>query len=116
MRRRRRSSSRHAVLAFAAALGPLAATASAGGEVPAARQRELRHLLLHDCGSCHGLTMRGGLGRPLLPETLSGRSDAALVEVIMQGVRGTAMPPWRGELTEEEAAWMLRELRRGVAR
>jgi len=87
--------------------------ATAGAEVPEARQRELRHLLLHDCGSCHGLTMRGGLGRALLPETLADRSDAALVEVILHGVPGTAMPPWRGELTPEEAQWILRALRKG---
>jgi cytochrome c55X len=59
--------------------------------------------------------MRGGLGRPLLPETLADRSDATLVEVILQGIRGTAMPPWRGELTAEEAQWMVQTLRQGVA-
>lgn len=95
-------------------LGALAATAPAmAAEVPAARQRELRHLLRHDCGSCHGLTMRGGLGRPLLPEVLAGHSDETLVSVILDGIRGTAMPPWSGELTREEAAWLVRELRKG---
>jgi len=100
----------------AAFLAPLlAAAGAAGADIPAARQGELRHLLLHDCGSCHGLTMRGGLGRPLLPEAIADRSDEALAEAILQGVRGTAMPPWRGELTPEEAGWMVRELRKGVA-
>jgi mono/diheme cytochrome c family protein len=98
--------------AAAALLAPLLG-AAAGADIPTARQAELRHLLLHDCGSCHGLTMRGGLGRPLLPEALAGRSDAVLAEVILQGVRGTAMPPWRDELTPAEARWMVRELRRG---
>lgn len=88
---------------------------AAGADVPSGRQRELRHLLLHDCGSCHGLTMRGGLGRPLLPDALADRSDEALAEAILHGVQGTAMPPWRGELTPEEAHWIVRELRRGVA-
>jgi mono/diheme cytochrome c family protein len=86
---------------------------AAGAEIPPARQAELRHLLLQDCGSCHGLTLRGGLGRPLLPEALADRSDAALAEVILGGIRGTATPPWRGELTAEEAQWLVRELRRG---
>lgn len=86
---------------------------AASAEIPAGRQEELRHLLLQDCGSCHGLTMRGGLGRPLLPEALADRNDAALVEVILQGIRGTAMPPWRDELTVEEAGWIVRVLRRG---
>jgi cytochrome c55X len=101
---------RHAAL-LAALAAPLPAAAVA--EIPKARQDELRHLLLHDCGSCHGLTMRGGLGRPLLPEALAGRSDDALAEVILQGIRGTAMPPWRDELTAGEALWMVRELRKG---
>jgi len=80
------------------------------------RQAELRHLLLHDCGSCHGMTMRGGLGRPLLPEAIAGHSDELLAEIILHGIRGTAMPPWAGELTEEDAAWLVRLLREGVSR
>lgn len=95
-------------------LAPLLLAGAAHGEILVQRQAELRHLLLHDCGSCHGITMRGGLGRPLLPETLAGRSDEALAEVILQGVRGTPMPPWRGELTPEEARWMVQVLRQGV--
>ncbi|TCZ56005.1 c-type cytochrome [Roseicella aquatilis] len=87
---------------------------AARAEVPAQRQGELRHLLRHDCGSCHGLTMRGGLGRPLLPETLADRSDEALAAVILHGLRGTPMPPWGGELTAEEARWMVQVLRQGV--
>ncbi|MCC7427817.1 MAG: cytochrome c [Alphaproteobacteria bacterium] len=87
--------------------------ASAAGPVSPARQAELRHLLIHDCGSCHGMTMRGGLGSPLLPSALEGRSDALLVEVILGGIRGTAMPPWAGEITEDEARWMVRLLRQG---
>lgn len=95
-------------------LAPLLLAGAAHGEILAQRQAELQHLLLHDCGSCHGITMRGGLGRPLLPETLAGRSDEALAEVILQGIRGTPMPPWRGELTPEEARWMVQVLRQGV--
>lgn len=88
---------------------------AARAEITAERQEELRRLLLQDCGSCHGLTMRGGLGKPLLPEALADRSDEALTEVILQGVRGTPMPPWRDELSAEEARWMVRILRRGMA-
>jgi cytochrome c55X len=101
-------------LALALLLLPaMAALAQALAEPTPARRDELRHLLRHDCGSCHGMTMRGGLGAPLLPETLAGRSDELLSEVILQGIRGTAMPPWRGELSEADAAWIVRELRQG---
>src|SRR5215213_1375526 len=93
-------------------LAPL--LSGAGADIPEGRQRELRHLLLHDCGSCHGLTMRGGLGRLLLPEALADRSDDALVGVILGGIRGTPMPPWRDELTPDEAIWIVRALRKGL--
>jgi cytochrome c55X len=78
------------------------------------RQGDLLHLLKHDCGSCHGLTMKGGLGPPLLPETLDGKGDQGLVEIILDGVPGTPMPPWRDELSRDEAAWMVQNLRKGL--
>jgi len=77
------------------------------------RQAELRHLLIHDCGSCHGMTMRGGLGAPLLPESIAGRSDDTLTAVILGGIRGTAMPPWASEISPEEARWLVQLLRQG---
>ena len=78
------------------------------------RQAELVHRVRHDCGSCHGLTMKGGLGPPLLPNDLAERSDDVLVEVILDGVPGTPMPPWRGELSEAEAHWIVEQLRKGL--
>ncbi len=78
------------------------------------RQAELIHRVKHDCGSCHGLTMKGGLGPPLLPARLADRSDGDLMEVILDGVPGTPMPPWRGELSEDEARWIVRALKEGL--
>ncbi len=49
------------------------------------RQSELDNLFEQDCGSCHGLTRRGGLGSPLLPEALADKSDEVLVEIILDG-------------------------------
>ena len=60
-----------------------------------ARQAELQHLVAQDCGSCHGLTLRGGLGPSLLPDALSSRSPDALAAIILHGRPGSAMPPWR---------------------
>ncbi|MBF0372393.1 MAG: cytochrome c [Alphaproteobacteria bacterium] len=77
---------------------------------PAAEQR-LRHLLDHDCGSCHGMTRKGGLGLPLTAESLVGRSDDDLAYVILNGVPGTPMPPWAPLLTAGEVDWIIRELR-----
>jgi len=94
-----------------------AATSLPAQSDPAVGEREaaLRNLLVHDCGSCHGLTMKGGLGPPLLPADLAGKPDEGLIDTILEGRHGTPMPPWGTELTAEEAAWIVRILREGVA-
>jgi cytochrome c55X len=84
--------------------------------ITAARQQELRHLLSHDCGSCHGLTLRGGLGPALTPETLAGKSRQAMVTTILQGRTGTPMPPWSPLLSREEAEWLVEVMYRGLKR
>jgi cytochrome c55X len=80
---------------------------------PAARQAELMQLLKHDCGSCHGMTRKGGLGPALLPEALAARTDEQLVLTVLDGRPGTPMPPWRGLLTEAETVWLIEALRAG---
>lgn len=80
----------------------------------AMRQAELMHRLKHDCGSCHGMTMKGGLGPPLLPAALADKPNAALAEVIRDGLPGTPMPPWGFEITREEAIWIVRRLKEGL--
>ncbi len=80
-------------------------------EPSAARQSELRALLKNDCGACHGLTLKGGMGPALLPESLAGKPDEFLVDTILNGRKGTAMPPWQPFLSRDEAEWLLGELR-----
>ena len=89
--------------------------ALAGAALSPARQAELMNILKQDCGSCHGLTLKGGLGPALRPDDLAGKPDALLLKTILDGRPGTPMPPWRPILTEEEAAWMVRVLKRGDA-
>jgi cytochrome c55X len=91
-----------------------AASATGAGEPSVARKAELLHRLKHDCGSCHGLTMKGGLGPPLLPDRLAERSREELAAVILEGVPATPMPPWQGELSVEEADWLVEVLQEGV--
>ena len=67
-----------------------------------------------DCGSCHGLTLKGGLGRGLLPVDLAHYDAATLADVILDGVPGTPMPPWRGLLPEEDARWIAAKLKEGL--
>lgn len=83
------------------------------GEPPRARQNELLYLLEQDCGSCHGLRLKGGLGPPLLPADIAGTPDEALVDAILLGRPGTPMPPWDVEITEAEVAWLVGRLRTG---
>lgn len=77
------------------------------------RQQELEHLLKHDCGSCHGMTLQGGLGSSLLPDDLKARSDAALFLAIKQGLPGLAMPPWGPLLSDSDIQWLVQRLRKG---
>ena len=78
-----------------------------------ARQAELLYLLKHDCGSCHGMTRKGGLGPPLLPDNLRDRPPLLMEATVLDGRPGTPMPPWRGLLTEQEVHWLLEAMRRG---
>jgi cytochrome c55X len=88
--------------------------ASSMAEAPdAGRQAQLLYLLKHDCGSCHGMTRKGGLGPALLPENLRDFPPEFLVTTILDGRPGTPMPPWRGELSEADAMWLVEALNRG---
>jgi cytochrome c55X len=86
-------------------------TAAAG--VDPARQAELLYLLKHDCGSCHGMTRKGGLGPALLPKNLRDRPPQLMINTVLDGRPGTPMPPWRGLLTEQEVQWLVEILRAG---
>jgi len=78
------------------------------------RQVEILQLLKHDCGACHGMTLRGGLGPSLLPERLKPFSEEQLAATILHGRPGTPMPPWKPFLTEKEALWLAGLLKEGI--
>jgi cytochrome c55X len=82
--------------------------------LPEGRPAELARLVLQDCGSCHGLTLAGGLGPDIRPAALAGQEPEAVAAVILDGRPGTAMPPWRPLLTEAEAAWIAGYLLEGA--
>ena len=75
--------------------------------------KRLEHIVTQDCGSCHGLTRKGGLGRPITPQALADADPEAIAGIILDGVPGTAMPPWRPLITEDEALWMANYLKSG---
>ena len=78
-----------------------------------ARQKELIHLVRQDCGSCHGMTLQGGLGPALLPANLADKPAESLVATIVHGRPGTPMPPWHRFLAEDEARWIVAKLMAG---
>ena len=78
-----------------------------------ARRAEIEKMVRQDCGSCHGMTLRGGLGPSLEARTLAEKDPAQLQFVILNGRRGTPMPPWKAFLSEAEAAWVVEQLQGG---
>lgn len=106
--------SRHAPAMALVLLCSLAAAALATSGLDADRETALERLVIQDCGSCHGLTMKGGLGSPITPERMAEFDREVLRDVILDGVPGTAMPPWRALLTEREALWIADYLRKGA--
>ncbi|MBL6934839.1 MAG: cytochrome c [Alphaproteobacteria bacterium] len=91
---------------FSAQAGP--------AEPPVERQAALLYLLKQDCGACHGLRLTGGLGLPLTTLALDGKDNDMLSAIILDGVPGTPMPPWRGQITPAEAAWLVERLKQGA--
>ena len=94
------------------ALACVVGTALADEPAPA-RQAELERLVRQDCGSCHGLTLKGGLGPPLVAGALGDKPAESLKYTILYGRPGTPMPPWRAFLTEADAEWITARLLEG---
>lgn len=82
-----------------------AGMAHAGGVSPP-RADELRRLVAQDCGACHGMTRKGGLGPDIRAETLEGRAASGLASIIRDGLPDTAMPPWGPLLSEDDINWI----------
>ena len=98
---------------IAAALIAAPMAAAAAETLPPARERELVRLVRQDCGSCHGLLLKGGLGPSLAPHALREKPVDSLRATILLGRPGTAMPPWQGILNEADADWILAQLLAG---
>lgn len=75
--------------------------------------RDAIRLVRQDCGSCHGMSLQGGLGTPLTRDALAGQSAEALAVIILHGKHGTAMPPWKSLLSEAQAQWIAERLLEG---
>ena len=78
-----------------------------------ARHLELRHLIEHDCGSCHGMTLAGGLGPAITATALQDKPLEYIEAMILRGRPGTAMPGWAGVLSESDVRWIAQQLKQG---
>lgn len=101
------------VLLALSLLLPFPLAAAGPSELSEERQGELIHLLRHDCGSCHGMTLKGGLGPALTEEALAGKTLDYLYLTVREGHPGTPMPPWRGILDDLEIRWLVTRLQNG---
>ncbi|MEL0167346.1 MAG: cytochrome c [Pseudomonadaceae bacterium] len=100
--------SRHAVSRLGLALASLLLIPEALAAAPdAERQAQLEHLLVQDCGSCHGLRMTGGLGPAITRDALTGKPRDSLIATVTHGRPGTAMPGWNALLDEQDIVWLV---------
>lgn len=103
-----------ALLVGAAVVSALASASEARPTAPdPQRARELIHIVRQDCGSCHGLTLKGGLGPALTAAALADKPPEGLVATIIGGRPGTPMPPFATIVSEAEAVWIVDQLKRG---
>ena len=86
---------------------------NANNPLSSKRIDELKYLVKQDCGSCHGMLFKGGLGPALLPKNLSSLTNKQVADIILYGMPATAMPPWQGILSMQEAMWIARSLKTG---
>ena len=108
MRLQRKSTSRLSSALVAAAIVIAWPAIAESGD----RAARLTDFVRQDCGSCHGMTLKGGLGPALLSERLSAAEPQAVAAIILDGVPGTPMPPWRGLITDDDALWIANYLRK----
>jgi cytochrome c55X len=85
---------------------------AAAGEAPDATR--LSRLVRQECGSCHGLMLTGGLGSPLTPGQLARWDREQVAAIILNGIPGSPMPPWRALISEADAQWIADVLKQGT--
>jgi len=83
-------------------------------EIKESRRAEILYILKHDCGSCHGMTLQGGLGPSLKPDALEKLTLEQVAVTINHGRPGTPMPPWKPFFSEQEANWLALQLKQGT--
>ena len=60
-----------------------------------------------ECQGCHGPNHEGGVGADLRPNKLKGKNAYKLVQTILNGRPGTAMPAWSNKMNKADAQKMV---------
>lgn len=82
------------------------APAGGGGEIDG------KAIFSENCVACHSEDLSGGIGKPLnAGSAAADKPDDELVQIISDGVSGTAMPQWSGRLSEAEIQAVLDYIR-----
>jgi DNA-binding beta-propeller fold protein YncE/cytochrome c553 len=84
------------------------------GELPMVKGKQVQAFYLDSCSGCHAPDRRGATGPALLPERLT-QPDEYYHGVIKNGKPGTIMPPWGGQLSDEEIDTLISFIRSDVA-
>ncbi len=74
----------------------------------------LQEFVHQDCGSCHGLSLKGGLGPAITKEALKDKNIATIGAIIRHGRPGTPMPPWSPVLDQSQIDWIANYLKNGI--
>ncbi len=86
-----------AAIAFVATTGLLAGTSS----------MNFAKVYEKECQGCHGPIHQGGVGADLRPKALKKKEHNSLVETILNGRQGTAMPAWKSTFSKDDASGMV---------
>lgn len=60
-----------------------------------------------ECQGCHGPMHQGGVGSDIRPDKIKDKTSMFLAETILEGRAGTAMPPFKGTISKNEASQMV---------
>lgn len=71
-------------------------------------------MVRHDCGSCHGIELKGGLGPALTPDVLKYTPAEAVAQWIANGRAERGMPAWSALLTPVEIRYIAQGLKKGT--
>ncbi|WP_456429815.1 cytochrome D1 domain-containing protein [Nitratifractor sp.] len=90
------------VLSYVAAASLAATVAQAGTS-----KMNFAKMYEKECQGCHGPIHQGGVGADLRPKALKKKNKQMLVDTILHGKPGTAMPAWKSKFSRDDAAGMV---------